>query len=82
MSVLPEIAKAKASSTPSFLEDSGLELRGSTLSRPSTAGSSALGSGWTGKSPSGYARFTPSPPPGGPNRAKTSLSTRKVSILL
>lgn len=81
---LPEIAKARhvevaRKSAAPFLEDSGLELKGSSLllSRPSTAstaGSSALGLG---------CRITPSPPPGarGAARSRPLTSTtgaRKV----
>lgn len=94
-SVLPEIAKAKhvevapvkntSQSSPSFLEDSGLELRGtgsSLLSRPSTAGSSGV-RGWGAKTPP--SRFTPSPPPGargrgGAGRSRAILSTKKVTL--
>ena len=89
--LLPEIAKGKVSnssqSASQFLEDSGLELRGgvsSLLSRPSTAGSSARGGGWSAKSPPpSSGRFTPSPPPGakGPARSRPLLNTtgsRKV----
>lgn len=90
---LPEIAKAKhvevapvkttSQSSPSFLEDSGLELRGtgsSLLSRPSTAGSSG-GRGWGAKTPP--SRFTPSPPHGargGAARSRPTLSNKKVTV--
>lgn len=94
--MLPEISRAKPSpsevapamkstsqSAPSFLEDSGLELRGtgsSLLSRPSTAGSTG-GRGWGAKSPPG--RFTPSPPPGArAGMPKATVNARKVAIAL
>jgi hypothetical protein len=90
-STLPEISKPKhvevasVKSAPPFLEDSGLELRGtgsSLLSRPSTAGSS-VGRGWVTKSPS--PRFTPSPPPGtkgGGAARRAALNTKKVKLLV
>lgn len=88
---LPEIPKTKHSlveapssqHVPSQLEDSGLELRGSSLleamSRPSTASS---GRGWGGaKSPPGSARFVPSPPPAAAHGGARPRSTlRKVSV--